>query len=231
MAITQIADGLWRWTARHPDWSPDKSGVGGWEHEVASHYLETDDAAVAIDPLIPNDSGAHDVWNVLDAGARRHCLDIVITIHWHGRSTDFLRSRYSAAAGVRVWAPDDPDIHQRLGTPVDRTYGDGDQLPGGMVALVLDRESHHDALVYLPEQRAVIAGDGLVGVDDGIRVWWTQHSEEEQQRYRDEIVPELHRLLEAPLEMVLPSHGEPVLAGGAVALAGALQGPVWQRPD
>jgi hypothetical protein len=51
--VTRLADGLWRWTALHPDWTPEEGGLDGWEQEVSSLYLEAPDAVVLIDPLVP----------------------------------------------------------------------------------------------------------------------------------------------------------------------------------
>jgi hypothetical protein len=27
--VTKLADGLWRWTALHPDWTPEEGGQSG----------------------------------------------------------------------------------------------------------------------------------------------------------------------------------------------------------
>ena len=48
----QLADGLWRWTARHPEWHPGEFG-----REVASYGLRAGDEAILIDPLLPSDPG------------------------------------------------------------------------------------------------------------------------------------------------------------------------------
>ena len=49
MNVSELAPGLWRWTALHPDW---KEGEG-WEQEVGCVYYEAADATVLIDPLVP----------------------------------------------------------------------------------------------------------------------------------------------------------------------------------
>jgi hypothetical protein len=46
--ITEPVPGLWRWTARHPEWHP-----GDWGSAVASFAVDAGDAALLIDPLIP----------------------------------------------------------------------------------------------------------------------------------------------------------------------------------
>ena len=55
MQVTRLADGLWRWTALHPDWKPGDGRPDGWEQEVSCVYLEAPDHVVLVDPLVPGD--------------------------------------------------------------------------------------------------------------------------------------------------------------------------------
>ena len=55
MEVEQIRPRLWRWTATHPDWSPEEGGPDGWEPAVSCHALVEEDALVLIDPLVPAD--------------------------------------------------------------------------------------------------------------------------------------------------------------------------------
>jgi hypothetical protein len=48
--LDPIDDGIWRWTARHPEWHP--SGFGD---EVACFAVKTDAELLLIDPLLPAD--------------------------------------------------------------------------------------------------------------------------------------------------------------------------------
>ena len=43
MEIEEIRPRLWRWTATHPDWSPEEGGPEGWEPEVGPGYGATTD--------------------------------------------------------------------------------------------------------------------------------------------------------------------------------------------
>ena len=55
MQVDRISDGLWRWTAPHPDWHDDPaSPYGGWDRDVACIYHEAPDGIVLIDPLVPS---------------------------------------------------------------------------------------------------------------------------------------------------------------------------------
>ena len=62
---------LWRWTATHPDWSPEEGGPDGWQPEVSSHALVEEDALVLIDPLVPADDEER-FWQALDTDVEHH---------------------------------------------------------------------------------------------------------------------------------------------------------------
>ena len=47
-AMQKLSDGLWRWTARHPEWHPGEFGA-----EVACFAAQADDTTLLIDPLLP----------------------------------------------------------------------------------------------------------------------------------------------------------------------------------
>jgi glyoxylase-like metal-dependent hydrolase (beta-lactamase superfamily II) len=87
-----------------------------------------------------------------------------------------------------------------------------------------------DEVVYwLPRQKAVVVGDVLLGAgakpratDDPLRMCperWLGGG-----ATHDDLRESLAPLLELSVRRVLVSHGEPVLRGGAAALANALAG-------
>ena len=103
MEIEQIRPRLWRWTATHPDWSPEEGGPDGWEPEVSSHALVEEDALVLIDPLVPADDEER-FWQALDSDVEHHGPpQIVLTGYWHARSAQTIFDRYP---GARVWVPE-----------------------------------------------------------------------------------------------------------------------------
>jgi glyoxylase-like metal-dependent hydrolase (beta-lactamase superfamily II) len=70
----------------------------------------------------------------------------------------------------------------------------------------------------LPDHRAIVAGDVLLG--DPLRICpagWVGKGG--QAAVRDALEP----LLDLPIDRVLVSHGDPVLRGGGAALAAALR--------
>jgi hypothetical protein len=68
-----------------------------------------------------------------------------------------------------------------------------------------------------------VVGDLLIGKDGGIELPLGWFPKGEQDWARDELKPDLRQRLGAlPIELVLVSHGEPVLEDGGVALRAAL---------
>jgi hypothetical protein len=139
-------------------------------------------------------------------------VHIVLTVYWHVRSTLELAKRYKAD----VWVP------ARSALPVERrtkltphAVRPGEAMPGGVEAHESGRASE---LVYLlPQHRALIAGDVLLG--DPLRICpsgWVGKGG--QKAVREALRP----LLDRPLDRILVSHGDPVLRGGHAALAAAL---------
>lgn len=174
---------------------PDWTAGEGWGQEVGCVYYEGPDAVVLVDPLIPPEA-PDEFLHHLDLDVQRNGLPVavVVTVHWHERSARELAGRY----GVEVRSRDD--------------------LPGGVVAY--DAHCHDEVLLWLPEHAALIAGDVLLGDPDGIRMcpdsWLPEGTEPAALR------EQLRPLLDLPVERILVSHGEPVLADAPAALARAL---------
>lgn len=93
MELERIADGLWRWTAVHPEWKPGE----GWDPEVACVYAEEPDAIVLIDPLVPGEDEER-FWRALDrdVGRLARPVAVLLTSHWHERSAREVEARYEA---------------------------------------------------------------------------------------------------------------------------------------
>ena len=96
MTVVQVAPGLWRWTAPHPDWVEDDD----WPREVGCIYYEAPDAIVLIDPLVPPERERF--FAALDADVARLGLPvkILLTVSWHDRSAAELIDRYEARRGA-----------------------------------------------------------------------------------------------------------------------------------
>jgi glyoxylase-like metal-dependent hydrolase (beta-lactamase superfamily II) len=198
--VVELAPGLWRWTGWHEEWKED----------VGCVYLEAPDAVVLVDPLVPPEDRERFLEH-LDRDVQRagKPLHVLLTIYWHNRSAGELARRYRG----KVWAPvrSALPVERRGHGPVDG-FRPGDELPGGVQALASGRAA--EVLFWLPEQRALVAGDVLLG--SPLRICpasWVGKGG--QAAVREALRPVLH----LPVERVLVSHGEPVLRGGRSALA------------
>jgi glyoxylase-like metal-dependent hydrolase (beta-lactamase superfamily II) len=194
--VQLIAEGLWRWTTSHPDWTEGAD----WDRDVGCVYWEADDAVVLVDPLVPSDEPDRRRFvEALDRDVERvgRPVAILLTCEWHVRSTSELAERY----GARV---------------VESTSADA--LPGSARAFAA--EVAEEVVYWLPAARAVVPGDTLLGTDDGVTL--CPASWLEGRGGLGKLARDLAPLLELPVERVLTSHGPPMLADGRDALARAL---------
>jgi len=216
VVVRELAPGLWRWTAIHPEWTPAHDARGdGWEAEVGCVYLETPGHVLLFDPLVPGEPEARESFlRNLDGDVKRKGkpVAILLTIVWHERSTAELARRYGASVWARAGAS------ERLDAPVSNPFVPGDVLPGGVIGI--DGQHAFETIYWLPEQHALVPGDSLLGDGKGgVRIpperWLRDTAPADFRR-------SLRGLLDLPVELVLVSHGEPVLENGHAALSRAL---------
>ena len=173
-----------------------------WRQEVGSVAVDTPDGLALIDPLDPPPevrSPAH----------------VLLTVFWHARSAGELGASH-------VWAP--ARGVRRLknrGVVVTDPFEKNPKLPGTIEALPTAREG--EVIYWLPQQRAVVVGDVLLGAgakphatSEPLRlcpVRWLDGKTHKQ------LVKSLLPLLDLPLERILVAHGDPVLQSGKDVLA------------
>ncbi|HEU5245274.1 MAG TPA: hypothetical protein VFU33_12815 [Gaiellaceae bacterium] len=192
MEALRIADGLWRWTAEHPNWEnwPDREREA---REVGCVYYEAADATVLVDPLVPAGE-KDDFFRHLDADVERRGLPVVIllTADWHRRSAEELAARYEARS-------------------------DG-ALPAGVEEVAIEgADERQVAYLIRPHAALVVAEIFAVDVDGELRVCASPALVRPH-----ELEASLARIMELPIERLLVSHGEPVLADAKTRLAEAL---------
>jgi hypothetical protein len=186
--VRELATGLWYWTGLHPGWTPADGGPDGWGQEVGCVYYEAPGAVVLFDPLVPMEDPDR-FYEALDRDVERAArpVHVLQTVDAHRRSCEKLAERYGGTVGER---PEGVEV----GT-----------------------EAWGEVVYWIPEHRALVAGDVIVGRAKGLEVPRTWVGD----RY-DEVVEALRPLLELPVERVLVTHGEPVLSGGREAVERAL---------
>ena len=109
-------------------------------------------------------------------------------------------------------------FHERDRDDVARRYGG---RIGGNVAGVhaFSAERADEVAYWLERPRAVVFGDAVLGDQNGgLRITPWAASPEGLEKTRQALLA----LLELPVEVVLPAHGDPVLSNGREALARAL---------
>jgi hypothetical protein len=113
MGPQELRPRLWRWTARHPGWTPEQGGEGGWEPEAGCHALVAPDgrALVLVDPLVPADD-EDGFWRALDGDVERHGPPhILLTVFWHARGSRRILGRYEGAR-LCAYAPARESAHE-----------------------------------------------------------------------------------------------------------------------
>jgi hypothetical protein len=194
----ELAPGLLRWTAPHPDWNPQAppGGSGDWGRVVGSVLYEASDTVVLIDPLLPTAERAQFLdW--LDRRVAARPVSVLTTIRWHRRDREELAERYRANT-ARVW----------------------NFIPHGVEPQPLRGAA--ETLFWLPGVATLVAGDRLVGDGHGGVLVCPQSWLENVRADRADVAALMRPLLELPIERLLVSHGEPVLHGGHTALARAI---------
>jgi len=221
--MDEIAPGIWRWTARHPQWHTRIE----WGHEVASYAL-IGDGLVLVDPLLPATGapGRAEVDRALERLAREASrLDITITIPYHARSAEELFLRYRDALPTAIWG------HRA----VARRFTDDATVlseiePGGPIgevatALPIGKPRRYETPLYFPAHRALAFGDAVIGIDGGLRIW--QEASTDPLWHERVFVPTMRPLLDLDVERVLVTHGPAVLHDGRRALADAMAAGAW----
>jgi hypothetical protein len=194
--MREIAPGLHHWTAPHPAAEPDPEpgSPADWPADVGSTLYQALDAAVFIDPLVPDE-----LWPALDELVAARPVVVLTTLRFHGRSRDAVIARYD---GARI-SHDAP-------------------MPAGVDALPFAR--FDETMYWLPGPRALVPGDRLVGDGEGgVRMCpasWLGYIP--MCGTLDDLRATLRPLLELPVEHVLCSHWDAVIGGGHAALERAL---------
>lgn len=214
-----LTEGLWRWTARHPEWHPGEFGA-----EVACFAAQAGDTTVLIDPLLPPDPSS--VLAVIDQTLADR-LAILITIPYHVRSAEALWRRYSKEAETTIHGH--PACAKRL---TDRSgfreMEPGTPLPAGVTAHRIGKPRRYETPLHIPSHKALVFGDAVAESGGRLVVWSSDKVDAKVERfYAQRFNPTLEPLLELDFDNVLVTHGQPLMGGGKRALRAALDAKPW----
>jgi hypothetical protein len=216
--MDELAPGLHRWTARHPEWHPGAFGA-----EVASFALETPEGdLLLVDPLLADDEPG-----LLDdlAAAATGNTYIFITIGYHARSAEALSKRYDNAP---ILGP--KSVTSRLrDTTTFTTLAPGDAAPAGVRASAIGRPRRSETPLHFPSHDALAFGDALITTPEGELRMWCQDPDTPERRafYRDRFAPTLAPLVDLEPKLILTTHGAPITTNAAETLERALAAPPW----
>jgi glyoxylase-like metal-dependent hydrolase (beta-lactamase superfamily II) len=199
----ELRPGLWTWTAHHDEWG----------QEVRGFAIVEPERLILVDPLLVGDQ-----WEELDATRGGRALDVLVTMFFHARSAPELRERHPDAT---LWAYEGARSEIAERASVDRTFGAGEELPGGLVALgPLPRA---EVVFWDADRAALFAGDVLLGdgAEGGAGLTlcpepWLDGAS------LDTLSAGLAPVLDLPVELVLTAHGEPTVADAPAALRRAI---------
>jgi hypothetical protein len=217
--MEKLTEGLWRWTARHPEWHPGEFGA-----EVACFAAQAGDTTLLIDPLLPPEP--QPVLDVVDKqlGDR---LAILITIPYHVRSSEKLWKRYRKDAETTIHG------HRACAKRLTDKSGfeeidPGAPLPAGVTAHTIGNPRRYEMPLHVPSHDALVFGDAIAETDGRLVMWSADKVDEKVATfYRERFAPSVRPLLELGAENVLVTHGEPIMGGGTDALRKALKAKPW----
>jgi hypothetical protein len=191
--MTEPRPGLRRWTALHPDAEPNPEPGSPADWDAEVGCV----AYEADDALLLVDPLVpDDLWAALDDLVERHARPVMVflTLPFHRRSREAVTKRYGATEGV----------------------------PPGVETIAIDGAG--ETMVWLSGPRALVPGDRILGdAQGGLRLCpqsWLGYLENGMTQAQ--LADELRPLVDLPIELVLVSHGEPVLDRGREALARAI---------
>lgn len=200
--MRELRPRVWHWQSPHPDWDKEQSW---WPELVSSYGIKLGTDFVLFDPLSVPDE------------LRKPATAVVLTAPYHDRDARRL--------GLPVHTPPadtwedwvekfevDPD--QVRGMESDDLAwlraGEGEGYfhstgawPFGITAYA-GREDN-DLIFWLPSINSIVTGDSLSNFGEGLNIQLGGR----KHVTHDEVRRRLRPLLDLPIELVLPAHGEP----------------------
>lgn len=197
--MKQIVPRIWQWSKFSEEKRIDFNGL----------LLAVGEHRVMVDP--PSMT-AEDLAECRRGGAIDY---IVVTNRDHARDAAMLKKEL----GCQVFVPE-ADAAE-MDVPADKTYKDGELLPGGIWAIHLkDQKSPGESALFIQQGRGVlILGDALLGKPPGALSMLPPEKYADVAKARDG----LGRLLKYNFDAVLVGDGASITTGARQALERALQ--------
>ena len=200
--MKELRAGVWHWQSPHPDWEKES----WWPKLVSSYAIELGDHFLLFDPLsVPRHLRERATAVVLTAPYHeRDARQLGLPVHTPPADTwqDWVEKFGVDPERVRGMESEDL-AWLRNGEGEGHFHGPG-AWPFGIEAYA-GREDN-DLVLWLPAIHAIVTGDSLSDFGDGldIQLGGRKHVT------RDDVLRRLRPLLDLPIELVLPAHGEPM---------------------
>jgi glyoxylase-like metal-dependent hydrolase (beta-lactamase superfamily II) len=192
--MKEILSGIYQWS-----WFSDEKG-----YDFNGHLIVTGAERVMIDPppLSAEDGG----W----LQKQGPIAGIILTNRGHVREAEAYRKQFKTTVLAPV--PDAPLI----GIKIDRTFKDGDLLPGGLKAIhVPDGKSPGESALFLDRGKGIlILGDALIGKTPGRLNLMPPEKYRDPSKAREGI----RVLLKQSFDTILLGDGASILTGGRDAI-------------
>jgi hypothetical protein len=209
--MREVRPGVWHWQTRHPDWSEEE----WWPPEVSSYGIDLGEQLLLFDPLgVPDELRARATAVVLTAPYHeRDARTLGLPVHTPPADTwqDWVEKFGVDPEKVRGMESEDL-AWLRAGQLEGHFHGPGD-WPFGIDAYA-GREDN-DLVLWLPAAGALVCGDTISDFGRGMHVALGGRTHVTEEQIKERLQP----LLDLPVELVLPAHGEP---GGRELLEQAL---------
>ena len=192
--VEEAADGVWHWRIHN-------ANIGG--AISSSHAVATDGGCVVIDPV----RLAADPLATLPTPE-----SILLTATCHQRAA----WRYRRELGIEVWAPQDARAGDE--SP-DRTYAEGDLLPGGLLAIRTPGPEWAHYSLLLRRDRGVLFCSDLISNHDGRLEFVPFEYHEDPAETRRSV----ERLLDLDFSILCLDHGAPLTGDPKAAIRALLE--------
>lgn len=192
--MEEILDGVWHWTATHPN-------TGS---EVSSYWVRPADAVV--DALLPDEG--------LDAFADQPPERVLLSNRHHLRHGERFAERFGSVIECSK-----PGLHEFEAGPPVEGFDFGDEVAPGVQALEVGAICPDESALFLRDARALAIADGIRHYDGEMGFFPDWLLGDDPDGVRDGLRASYRGLLDLDFDNLLFAHGDPLVGGGKEALS------------
>jgi len=191
--MEEILDGIWHWTATHPNTG-----------SLVSSYWVRPSSAV-IDALLPEQG--------IDAFAEQPPERVLLSNRHHLRDAEEFADRYGA-----VIECSNPGLHEFEGGPDVRGFDFGDQVAPGIQALEVGAICPDESALLIGEAGALAIADGIRHYEGRMDFFADWLLGDDPEGVKEGLRESYRGLLDLEFDTLLFAHGDPIVGGGKAAL-------------